>query len=346
LTKANAQLLARARSSVVRTGSRRVNIQVTNDAQDGTLVACARRGDSEAFAVIYRRYQRDVWDLAQFTLHNRADAEDIVQETFLKAFRGLRRVRRSEALRPWLLTICRHACLDRLRARPSRPPLSLDDDETAEPPSPAADHDVRIDFHLALAQLGSEEREAFFLVDVMGCHSDEAARILGLRAASTLRSRVARARSALAPLLHGAPEPDCELWGMFHSASGSAIVACPCGAQPDRRGVAELRARLQGSPLPSLPPGGRDGLDILAFFDRLEQRIPPERRRVLAVLDEESAGAALAVARWAAEHGRWQVRNSDSHASWLGEVERMVGMSPVPLARLSSEQPFLWTMTG
>lgn len=319
---------------------------MTTDAQDEALVACARQGDADAFAAIYRRYQRDIWDLAYFTLRDRSDAEDVVQDTFLKAFRGLRRMRRTDALRPWLLTICRHACLDRVRARPSRPPLSLDDGETAEPPSPPTDHDRRIDFHRALAQLTHEEREAFFLVDVLGCHSDEAARILGLRAPSTLRSRVAKARRALAPTLREpAPEPADEVWGLFHSESGSAIVACPGAGRPDRRGVAELRARLQATALPALPPGGRDGLDLLAFFERLEAQIPADRT-VLAVLDQESADAALAIARWAAEHPRWQVRNSDSHSSWLGEVQRLVGRPPTPLARLSSEDPFLWTMTG
>ena len=319
---------------------------MSSDAQDDALVACARQGDADAFAAIYRRYQRDVWDLAYFTLRDRGDAEDVVQETFLKAFRGLQRVRRTEALRPWLLTICRHACLDRVRARPTRPRLSLDDDGTAEPPAPAADDDGRIDFHRALAALGHDECEAFFLVDVLGCHSDEAARILGLRASSTLRSRVAKARRALAPTLsEPVPEPVSDVWGLFHSTAGSAIVACPCGSQPDRRGVAELRARLQATGLPALPPGGRDGLDLLAFFERLEERIPPGRP-VVAVLEQESPSAALAIARWAAEHPRWQVRNSGSHASWLSEVERLVGESRTPLTRLSSEDSFLWTMTG
>jgi RNA polymerase sigma-70 factor, ECF subfamily len=347
LTKPNEEVPAATRGGVVRSALRRVITGVSIDAQDEALVACASQGDADAFAAIYRRYQRDVWDLAYFTLRDRSDAEDVVQETFLKAYRGLRRVRRTDALRPWLLTICRHACLDRVRARPSRPPLSFDDGQTAEPPSPPTDHDGRIDFHLALARLGREECEAFFLVDVLGCHSDEAARILGLRASSTLRSRVGKARRALAPALRepAAEGADDEVWGLFHGAAGSAIVACPCGSQPDRRGIAELRARLQASALPALPPGGRDGLDLLAFFERLERQIP-SGRRVLAVLDQESPRASLAIARWAAEHPRWQVRSSDSHASWLGEVERLVGRPRTPLTKLSSEDPFLWTMTG
>jgi RNA polymerase sigma-70 factor (ECF subfamily) len=339
LTKPNEELVVKGRRAGVIRG-------VSTDAQDAALVAGARRGDADAFAAIYRRYQRDVWDLAYFTLRDRGDAEDVVQETFLKAFRGLRRMRRLGALRPWLLTICRHACLDRVRARPSRPPLSLDDGETAEPLSPAADHEARIDFQRAVAALAPEEREAFFLVDVLGCHSDEAARILGLRASSTLRSRLAKARRALAPTLREpATEAAPEVWGLFHSAAGSVIVVCPESVQADRSGIAELRARLQAVALPALPPGGRDGLDLLAFFERLETQIP-DGRRVLAVLDRESTAAALAIARWAAEHRRWEIRTSDSHASWIGEVERIVGRPRAPLERLSGEDPFLWTMTG
>jgi RNA polymerase sigma-70 factor (ECF subfamily) len=332
---------------VNRQGSDVRNQAAGGDADD-RLVDAARLGDPDAFAVIYQRYKLDVWHLAWFTLRDHHDAEDVVQETFLKAHRALGQYRRDGTLRPWLLTICRNACRDRLRATQRRDVVALDEElaALAAPSAGAGDRDRHIDFHRALASLPDDEREAFLLVDVLGCHSDEAARILGLRASSTLRSRVAKARRALAPTLsEPVPEPVSDVWGLFHSTEGSAIVACPCGPQPDRRGVAELRARLQATGLPALPPGGRDGLDLLAFFERLEARIPPGKP-VVAVLEQESPRAALAIARWAAEHPRWQVRNSGSHASWLSEVERLVGQSRTPLARLSSEDPFLWTMTG
>lgn len=173
-------------------------IGVTRNAQDDALVECACHGDVEAFSALYERYKADVWHTATFTLRDHHEAEDAFQETFLKAFRALDQWH-GDALRPWLLTICRNLCMDRLRARPRDATVSLQDDDVAEPASPVEDQDRRIDFHRALEELSFDDREAFFLVDVMGCHSDEAARIVGLRAPSTLRSRVARARRHLAP---------------------------------------------------------------------------------------------------------------------------------------------------
>jgi RNA polymerase sigma-70 factor, ECF subfamily len=130
-----------------------------------------------------------------------------VQETFMRAHRALGQYRRGgDAVRPWLLAICRNVCLDRMRANRRRPVLSLDEEHVEELASRVIDHDRRIDFRRALTALPHEELEAFFVVDVMGCRSEEAARILGMRAASTLRSRVARARRALAPALSDPPE--------------------------------------------------------------------------------------------------------------------------------------------
>lgn len=178
---------------------------VQSDAGDGVLLACAREGDGEAFALLYRRYKLEVWNLAFFKLSDRHEAEDTVQETFLRAYRGLHGFRRPDLVRTWLLTICRNVCIDRLRARPRRPVGSLDDGELVEPVAPVHDQDRRIDLRRALAELPPEDREAFFLVDVLGCRSEEAARIAGLRAASTLRSRLARARRHILPALEEVP---------------------------------------------------------------------------------------------------------------------------------------------
>jgi RNA polymerase sigma-70 factor (ECF subfamily) len=192
--------------SVVKTGVPVVERVVMRDVEDDALVEHARNGDAEAFTLLYYRYRLDVWNMAYFQLRNHHEAEDSLQETFLRAYRALGQYRRSESARPWLLTICRNVCLDRIRANRRRPMLSLDAGQFDEPAFAAADHDRRIDFRRALAQLPVDDLEAFFVVDVMGCRSEEAARILGLRASSTLRSRLARARRALAPALSDPPE--------------------------------------------------------------------------------------------------------------------------------------------
>lgn len=170
-------------------------------ASDDELVRAAARGDAEAFTVLYRRYRTDVWQLAWLTLRDHHDAEDVVQETWLKAHRHLDRHRAGASLRAWLLTICRNASRDRLRAARRRDTVALDDELAAVVAAavPEDDRERSIDFHRAFERLGEPEREAFLLVDVMGCTSDEAARIVGVRAASTLRSRLARARAELEP---------------------------------------------------------------------------------------------------------------------------------------------------
>src|SRR3954454_16041194 len=98
---------------------------------DDRLVDAARLGDPEAVAVIYQRYKLDVWHLAWFTLRDHHDAEDVVQETFLMAHRALGQYRRDGTLRPWLLTICRNACRDRLRSAQRRDVLALDEELAA-----------------------------------------------------------------------------------------------------------------------------------------------------------------------------------------------------------------------
>jgi RNA polymerase sigma-70 factor (ECF subfamily) len=184
-----------------------VSTGVVPNAEDAALVEHALAGDSDAFALLYYRYRLDVWNMAYFRLRNHHETEDVVQETFVRAHRALAQHGGSgTALRPWLLAICRNACTDRVRASRRRPLISLDDERIDEPTAAFADHDQRIDFDRALGTLPAEEAEAFFVVDVLGFRSEEAARILGLRASSTLRSRLARARRALAPLFADPPQ--------------------------------------------------------------------------------------------------------------------------------------------
>lgn len=170
-------------------------------AADAALVRRAAAGDEEAFALLYHRYAQDAWSLASFKLRDAHDAEDAVQETFVRAFRALGSFRGGETARPWLLTICRNVCMDRLRGRLGRPTVPLDGDGIAELVAPASDHDRRIDLLAALRALPYEDAEAFFLVDVLGCRSHEAAAVVGLRASSTLRSRLDRARRGIADAL-------------------------------------------------------------------------------------------------------------------------------------------------
>lgn len=300
--------------------------------------------------MLYQRFKPDVWSLAWMTMRNRAEAEDCVQDTFVRALRALPTTPEITSVRAWLLTICRNTCLDRLRASQRRGVLSLDDEHVAEPSAPWLDEDQRIDFHVALQGLPSGEREAFILVDVLGCRSHEAAAILGLDAPSTLRSRLARARRQIAPAVSQPPDTTAtEIWGIYHAPpSGAVVAAYREHARVADQGptIRELVARLSMPVAATTRP--RMPKSLTAFFESLDHRIPSSRP-VVAVLEDDDTPEGRDVAHWLAGHPRWHLRRQSTHAGWLLEVESLLdaaGATPrgATLSTLSgSANPFLWT---
>lgn len=275
-------------------------------ASDDDLVAAACSGDAGAFTVIYHRYKHDVWQLAWFTLHHRQEAEDAVQETWVKAHRSLAQYSRG-GLRPWLLAICRNVCRDRMRSARRHPTLALEED--------VADHRLSdperdADFRRAVRALPAEDREAFVLVDVLGCRSEDAARIAGLAAASTLRSRLARARRALVPAVAEPPARPSrrDVWAVRQTPSDSVVVLASAGPDPPPAGA--------------LVAGDQED-DLLDFLDAVDHRIPVSRR-VLAVVSARPASRAAVAAPWLADHPRWNIRSALSHSSWVSEVDELL----------------------
>jgi RNA polymerase sigma factor (sigma-70 family) len=322
---------------------------------DGALVQAARNGDRQAFALLYHRYKLDAWNLAYLTVRNYHEAEDSVQETFVKALVALRSGVEVEAVRPWLLAICRNVCLDRLRSARRRPAVSLDSEDVAEPAAAPVDHDEYVDFHRTLQGLSAQDREAFLLVDVLGCRSYEAASILGLHAPSTLRSRLARARRQIASAVSaetrspGAAPP--EIWGVYHDPPDSAIVAAFAlvdGCGHARAALDQLIARLEARA--NVSGVARKGFGLTGFFEGLERQIPHEQR-VIAVIDDRPPGTGDQAQHWLADHPRWQVRRPANHASWLLEVQSLLSVAGAErpcgrsgaLAALNATTPFLWT---
>ena len=164
---------------------------------DASLVRRAAVGDEGAFEILVRRHAEAMWRLARSLLDDDFEAEEAVQDSFVKAYRSLGSFRAEAAVRTWLLSICYRTCIDRLRVRRLRsvPLEALPDIGTA---------DETVDLRLALQQtiraLREEERQAFILVHVLGYSRDEAARICGVPP-STMRDRVVRARGRLAEMV-------------------------------------------------------------------------------------------------------------------------------------------------
>src|SRR5256714_15028997 len=96
------------------------------------LVHAAKAGDMSAFEELIKRYDRNVFRIAQHITQNREDAEDVVQEAFLKAYRNLERFQENSKFYTWLVRIAVNEALMKLRRRRPERTVSLDEDIKTE----------------------------------------------------------------------------------------------------------------------------------------------------------------------------------------------------------------------
>jgi RNA polymerase sigma-70 factor (ECF subfamily) len=154
----------------------------------------AQDGDDDAFTRVIRLCEADVRRFSSWFSHSRDEIDDVTQETFLRAYRGLQSYRGDSGATSWLLSIARRVCLDFAEkkkkeeslAKQLRQAQAMNDDEG---------HSVEIR-HL-VAGLPLQFREAFVLVRILGYRYEEAAVVLNCPR-GTVQSRVARARHLLA----------------------------------------------------------------------------------------------------------------------------------------------------
>jgi RNA polymerase sigma-70 factor, ECF subfamily len=162
------------------------------------IAADAAGGDPLAAAALVRATQSDVWRLCA-ALGDRASADDLTQETYLRAFGSLHRFEGRSSVRTWLLSIARRTCADAVRSRRRRRLTLVRDDADLEALGPA-DRTDRVAEGAAvadlLARLDTDRREAFVLTQLLGLPYAEAAEVAGCPV-GTIRSRVARARGDL-----------------------------------------------------------------------------------------------------------------------------------------------------
>ncbi|MGA8112274.1 MAG: sigma-70 family RNA polymerase sigma factor [Actinocatenispora sp.] len=158
----------------------------------------ARAGDPVAQAAFIRNTQLDVWRLAA-ALVDRRHADDLTQETYLRAFRALPSFQARATARTWLLGIARRVCADHLRTVTRRRRV---DALLRNQHSPhgghvgATDPAVTLGVRDLLDRLDTRRRTAFALTQVLGLSYAEAAEVTGVPV-GTIRSRVARARADL-----------------------------------------------------------------------------------------------------------------------------------------------------
>ncbi len=176
---------------------------------EGALVAAAKAGNTTAFEELVNRYEHKIFRLAQNITQNREDAEDVMQEAFLKSFSNLDRFQGNSRFYTWLVRIAVNEALMKLRKR--RPnQVSLDEPvETAEDsmpreiedwgPSPEqryAQTQLQEILSGAIAELDPAFRIVFLLRDVEELSTEETAELLGL-SVPAVKSRLLRARLRL-----------------------------------------------------------------------------------------------------------------------------------------------------
>lgn len=177
---------------------------VLEPADRDTLVnADAKAGDVASFEAIYREHAGRVYALCLRLTANPAEARDLTQDTFVRAWRALPEFRGDASITTWLHRIAVNAMLMQRRStrrRLSRVSLAEDDrdDESATREGSVAPVDVlsAIDLERAIAALPPGARRAFVLHDVEGYSHEEIARMTGL-ASGTLRAQLHRARQLL-----------------------------------------------------------------------------------------------------------------------------------------------------
>ena len=170
---------------------------------DAALVARAVGGDVEAYTALVHRYYEPCARYAARMLGNDADAEDAVQETFLRAYRALGRYHERELFRAWLYRILTNQCRTIATQRARRDRRFTNDASALAAASAPSDHE-RVGeaeaLDAALAELEPLLREAFLLKYVAGMEYREMSQTLGA-SVSALKMRVKRACDALRQLL-------------------------------------------------------------------------------------------------------------------------------------------------
>jgi RNA polymerase sigma-70 factor (ECF subfamily) len=177
---------------------------VLEPGREAGLVRAAQAGDQAAFAEIVCHFQRPIYRVAYALSRNASDADDLAQETFVRAYQAIGRFRAGEPLYPWLSRIAVNLTYSLFRQRKRRPETSIEplvqagrqwaaDDDPAERAAESEQHER---LAAAFAGLSHEHQAVLTLRVVEDLSYDDIARTLGVPA-GTVMSRLSRARAEL-----------------------------------------------------------------------------------------------------------------------------------------------------
>jgi RNA polymerase sigma-70 factor (ECF subfamily) len=183
-------------------------VETTGD--DLVLVRAAKAGDMSAFEQLVKRYDRNIFRIAQHITQNREDAEDVMQDAFLKSYQNLDRFQEQSKFYTWLVRIAVNESLMKLRKRRTAKTVSLDEDVKTEEdsvPREVADwapnpeqlynqSELQEILGKTIQGLPQSFRTVFVLRDVEGLSTEETAEALDL-SVPAVKSRLLRARLQL-----------------------------------------------------------------------------------------------------------------------------------------------------
>jgi RNA polymerase sigma-70 factor (ECF subfamily) len=170
---------------------------------DRELIQRARRGDAEAFGELVVRYQTSVFNVCYRILHERAGAEDMAQETFLRARERLYTFDEERPMGPWIRRVAANVCLNHLEAEKRTAPLDeeRDAEESHRPEAQLEARERSEQIRSALASLPARYRMVIELRHYQDLSYDEIAAELNIPV-SDVKSHLFRARKRLAEKLH------------------------------------------------------------------------------------------------------------------------------------------------
>jgi RNA polymerase sigma-70 factor, ECF subfamily len=158
--------------------------------EDAALAAGCLGGDLQAYERLYRSQGARMKNLARNILGNSVDAEDAVQETFLKVQRSIASFRGGSSFVTWVFRILVNTCYDARRSRLRKKEVSQHDEtdespSVPEPRAPGAHPSLQLALERALAELTRHQRDVFLLYEVEGFHHAEIAQMLQITEAAS-----------------------------------------------------------------------------------------------------------------------------------------------------------------
>ena len=169
---------------------------------DVNVIKKAKEGDAQSFAMLYESIATELYRVALYTLKNPQDAEDVVSETFVEAYKGLFNLREEASFKRWMMTILSARCKRKI-AGYIKEKKNIDIDEMIDLEAPAVDapNADHVAVREALKAISEEERQIVMLATVQGYTTREVAEMLGLPH-GTVSSKLHRTLKKMRAMIH------------------------------------------------------------------------------------------------------------------------------------------------